>query len=42
MLKIIERSPLGAAMGHERIFVNLYKALEAWRQGGERMSSSQG
>ncbi|MBI5632800.1 MAG: SulP family inorganic anion transporter [Nitrospirae bacterium] len=31
LLKIIERSPLGAALGHERMFFNLRKALEAWQ-----------
>ena len=31
LLKTIERSPLGAALGHERMFFNLPKVLEAWQ-----------
>lgn len=31
LLKTIERSPLGAALGHERMFFNLHKVLEAWQ-----------
>lgn len=31
LLKIIERSPLAPALGHERMFFNLHKALEAYR-----------
>ena len=31
LLKLIERSLLGAALGHERMFFNLHKALEAWQ-----------
>ena len=34
LLKIIERSPLAAALGHERMFFNLHKALEAWQDSG--------
>lgn len=30
LLKVIERSPLGAALGHDRMFFNLGKALDAW------------
>ena len=29
--RIIDRSPLGAALGPERIFLSLRKAVEAWR-----------
>jgi sulfate permease, SulP family len=29
-LRVIERSPLGAALGHERMFFTLRQALEAW------------
>ena len=36
LLKIIEHSPLGAALGRERMFFNLRKALEAWQQRSER------
>lgn len=36
LLKVIERSPLGKVLGHERMFFNLRKALEAWEQGGDR------
>jgi len=32
LLKIIERSPLGAALGHERMFFNLAKAVEKYRE----------
>ena len=32
LLKIIERSPLGEALGKKRMFFNLDKALEAWLQ----------
>lgn len=39
LLKIIERSPLGVALGHERMFFNLHKALEAWRQGSDQLSA---
>jgi sulfate permease, SulP family len=42
LLKIIERSPLGAALGRERMFFNLHKALEGWRQSGDRASRIEG
>jgi hypothetical protein len=42
MLKIIERSPLGAALGRERMFFNLHKAVEAWRQISERTPRPEG
>jgi sulfate permease, SulP family len=29
---LIERSPLGERLGRERIFYNLYKAVEAWKR----------
>lgn len=32
LLKILERSPLGAALGHERMFFSLARALEAWQR----------
>jgi high affinity sulfate transporter 1 len=31
LLKTIERAPLGAALGHERMFFNLHKVIEAWQ-----------
>jgi high affinity sulfate transporter 1 len=31
-LKIVERSPLGAALGHERMFFNLEQAVEAYER----------
>jgi len=31
LLAVIERSPLGAALGHERMFFDLHEALEAWQ-----------
>jgi high affinity sulfate transporter 1 len=31
LLKIIQRAPLGATLGDERMFFNLHKALEAYR-----------
>lgn len=36
LLKTLERSPLGAVLGHERMFFNLHKVLEAWQQAGDR------
>ena len=33
LLNVIERSPLGKALGHERMFFNLAKAMEMWEQG---------
>ena len=36
LLKIIERSPLGQALGHERMFFNLVQALESYRGALER------
>ncbi len=31
LLKVVDRSPLGVALGHERMFFNLSKAMEAYR-----------
>jgi MFS superfamily sulfate permease-like transporter len=31
LLKTLSRSPLGAALGHERMFFNLHKVLGAWQ-----------
>jgi MFS superfamily sulfate permease-like transporter len=31
LLRVIERSPLGKALGHERMFFNLPKAVEKYR-----------
>ena len=31
LLKLIERTPLGQALGHERMFFSLSKALERWK-----------
>jgi hypothetical protein len=31
LLKTVERSPLGKSLGHERMFFNLYKAIEAYQ-----------
>ena len=42
LLKIIERSPLGAALGRERMFFDLHKALDAWQRSGEQSPSNQG
>jgi anti-anti-sigma factor len=36
LLKMIERSPLRTALGHERMFFNLHKALEAWQAQSAR------
>jgi sulfate permease, SulP family len=33
LLKMIERSPLGTALGRERMFFNLYKAVKAYQKG---------
>ena len=35
LLRTIERSPLGAALGHERMFFDLHHALEAWQHARE-------
>ena len=41
LLKIIKRSPLGAALGSERLFANLQQALAAWQaQSASTQSSS--
>jgi len=42
VLRLIERAPLGAALGHERMFFNLRKALEAWQKMGDDSSSRDG
>jgi len=31
-LNIIERAPLGATLGHERMYINLEQALDAYQQ----------
>ncbi len=36
--RIIDRSPLGAALGSERIFFTLRKAVEAWRRRREAVA----
>jgi MFS superfamily sulfate permease-like transporter len=35
ILKVIERAPLGATLGHDRMFFDLPKALEAYKARGE-------
>jgi hypothetical protein len=40
LLKMIERSPLGAALGRERVFFDLHKVVEAWQHRGHLSSSS--
>jgi len=42
VLKLVERAPLGAALGHERMFFNLRKALEAWQGISDQWSSTEG
>lgn len=42
MLKIIERSALGAALGRERMFFNLRQALEAYLARDDMRSSTSG
>jgi len=42
LLRTIERSPLGKALGHERMFFNLDKALQAWQRVGERPAPTEG
>ncbi len=38
LMKVIERSPLRAALGRERMFFNLHQALEAWQHiGNDRL-----
>jgi high affinity sulfate transporter 1 len=39
LLKIIERSPLGTTLGHDRMFFNLPKALEVYRHRKELKNS---
>jgi MFS superfamily sulfate permease-like transporter len=34
-LKVVERSPLGQALGHERMFFNLREAVKAYENSGE-------
>lgn len=34
LLRVIERSPLGDALSHERMFFDLFHALDAYRQQG--------
>jgi MFS superfamily sulfate permease-like transporter len=34
VLNVIDRSPLGTALGRARVFANLHKVLEAWHQSG--------
>jgi hypothetical protein len=41
MLKLIERSPIGAVLGREIMFFDLLKALEAWQRIGDRPSSTE-
>jgi SulP family sulfate permease len=41
LLKILERSPLGATLGRARMFANLRKALEAWRERGDHSSPTE-
>jgi sulfate permease, SulP family len=41
LLKTIERSPLAAALGHERMFFSLHKAVEAWQHLANRPSSAE-
>jgi MFS superfamily sulfate permease-like transporter len=36
LLKVIERSALGQALGHERMFFDLFKALETYRAAESR------
>ncbi len=36
LLKTLSRSPLGATLGHERMFFNLHKVLGAWQQTGKQ------
>ena len=41
LLRVIERSPLGRTLGHERMFFSLAKALEAYR-GVRKMEAGRG
>jgi len=40
LLRIIQRAPLGAALGRERMFFDLHKVLEAWQHIGNRAPST--
>jgi hypothetical protein len=42
VLRLVERAPLGAALGHERMFFNLRKALDAWQGISGQRSSTEG
>jgi len=44
LLKTLSRSPLGKTLGHERMFFNLHKVLEAWQaqSAGEREGNRHG
>jgi MFS superfamily sulfate permease-like transporter len=42
LYKMIERSPLAKVLGHERMFLNLNKALEEWRRMGGDASAPDG
>jgi MFS superfamily sulfate permease-like transporter len=38
LLILIERAPLGVALGHSRMFFDLHKALEVWQGRDARVS----
>ena len=40
VLAVVERTPLGAALGHERMFFTLRKAFDAWQQRGRDRPSA--
>ncbi len=40
-LRLVERSPLGSALGHERMFANLHKVLAAWNRMGRHEGQAQ-
>jgi len=41
LLKMIEHTRLGSALGHERMYFDLHKALDACRQSGDRASRTE-
>jgi hypothetical protein len=40
LLKIIDRSPLGVALSHERTFAKLCKAIETWQCIGNQAATA--
>jgi predicted metal-dependent phosphotriesterase family hydrolase len=39
-LNVIKRAPLGATLAHERMFINMEQALEAYQQSMDQGTSN--